>query len=124
MILKPIVKSRRPEKREKIAHSFMEARSNYQQLLGEANVMILPTIGLVAPKHGRFNRVSLLNPMVNGLFTSHTLGNYLDLPVVCVPAWKFCDSRTGLPPSVSLLCSPGGEDRLFATAKIVEAALN
>ncbi len=118
------MKSRRPEKREKIANSFIEARSRYQQLLGEDNVMIMPTLGLVAPKHKGFNRASLLDPRVNGLFTSHTLGNYLDLPVVCVPVWKFCDPKTGLPASVSLLCSPGGEGRLFATAKIVEAALN
>jgi len=124
MMLKPIMKSGRPEMQEKIAHSFKEARSKYQQLLGKDNVMIMPTIGLVAPKHGRFNRVSLLNPLVNGLFTSHTLGNYLNLPAICVPAWKFCDPKTGLSASVSLLCSPGEESRLFATAKIVEAALN
>jgi Asp-tRNA(Asn)/Glu-tRNA(Gln) amidotransferase A subunit family amidase len=86
--------------------------------------MILPTLGLVAPKHKGFNRASLLDPRVNGLFTSHTLGNYLDLSAICVPAWKFCDPITGLPSSVSLLCVPGREDRLFATAKIVEAALN
>lgn len=124
ILMKPIMKSRRAEKRELIANSFIEARSKYQQLLGEDNVMILPTLGLVAPKHKGFNRAALLNPGVNGLFTSHTLGNYLDLSVVSVPAWKFCDPKTGLPPSVSLLCAPGGEGRLFATARIVEAALN
>lgn len=124
ILMKPIMKSRQAEKREKIANSFIEARSKYQHLLGEDNVMIMPTLGLVAPKHKGFNRASLLNPLVNGLFTSHTLGNYLDLSVVCVPAWKFCDPKTGLPASVSLMCAPGGEARLFATAKIVEAALN
>lgn len=124
ILMKPIMKSRQPEKREKIANSFIEARIKYQQLLGDDNVMILPTLGLVAPKHGSFNRTSLLNPGVNGLFTSHTLGNYLDLSAICVPAWKFCDPISGLPPSVSLLCAPGREGRLFATAKIVEAALN
>jgi Asp-tRNA(Asn)/Glu-tRNA(Gln) amidotransferase A subunit family amidase len=124
ILMKPIMKSRQPEKRKKIANSFIEARSKYRQLLGEDRVMIMPTLGLVAPKHKGFNRASLLNPGVNGLFTSHTLGNYLDLSVVCVPAWKFCDPKTGLPPSISLLCAPGAEGRLFATAKIVEAALN
>jgi len=124
ILMKPIMKSGRPEKREKIANSFVEARSKYWQLLGEDNVMIMPTLGLVAPKHKGFNRASLLDPRVNGLFTSHTLGNYLDLSVICVPAWKFCDPKTGLPASVSLMCAPGGESRLFATAKIVETALN
>ena len=124
LLMKPIMKSRHPEKQERIANSFIEARHKYQQLLGEDSLLIMPTLGLVAPKHGRFNRVSLLDPRVNGLFTSHTLGNYLDLSAICVPAWKFRDPETGLPASVSLLCAPGAESRLFATAKIVEAVLS
>ncbi len=124
ILLKPIMKSGSTKKQEKIANSFREARSKYQQLLGTDNVMIMPTLGLVAPKHKGFNRASLLDPRVNGLFTSHTLGNYLDMPVISVPAWKFCDPETGLPASVSLMCALGSESRLFATAKIVEEALN
>ena len=122
--MNPIMRSKSPGKREKIANSFREARAKYQQVLGEDNVMIMPTLGLVAPRHKRFNRVSLLDPRVNGLFTSHTLANYLDLPAISVPAWKFCDPKTGLPASVSLICAPGAESRLFATAQVVESVLN
>lgn len=39
-----------------------------------------------------------------------------------VPAWKFRDPATGLPPSISLMCAPGSEDRLFAAARRVEGA--
>ncbi|MFK7858142.1 MAG: amidase [Granulosicoccus sp.] len=124
IMLEPFMKSRRPGKREKIAEQFLLAKNEYRELLGSDTVLLLPTLGLVAPKHKYFNRQSLMNPRVNGLFTSHTLGNYLDLPSIAIPAWKYCDARTGLPASVSLMCLPGSEDRLFATAKMVETALN
>ena len=124
IMLKPLMKSRKSGKREKIAEKFTQAKDEYRQLLGSDTVLLLPTLGLVAPKHKGFNRQSLLDPRVNGLFTSHTLGNYLDLPTITIPAWKFCDSKTGLPASVSLMSTPGSEERLFATARIVEAALN
>ena len=124
ILLKPIMKSGTAKKAEKIVQKYTEARKKYREIIGENGVLILPTLGLVAPKHGGFNRVTLLDPRVNGLLTSHTLGNYFDLPAISVPAWKFCDPKTGLPASVSLLCIPGSEAKLFATAKIVEKALN
>ena len=85
--------------------------------------MVLPTLGLLAPVHGQMNRLSL-KPGVNGWFTAHTLGNYLDLPALAIPAWKFTDPATGLPPSISVLCAPGAEAQLFAAATRIEAALN
>ncbi|MFK7996221.1 MAG: amidase [Granulosicoccus sp.] len=124
ILLKPVMKSRRSGKREKISEEFSQARNEYRKLLGPDTVLLLPTLGLVAPKHKGFNRRSLMDPRVNGLFTSHTLGNYLDLPTITVPAWEHCDAKTGLPASVSLMSTPGAEERLFATARIVEAALN
>ncbi len=124
IMLKGWKKSKSKATKEKIANTFMEARPKYHELLGENSVMIMPTLGLVAPKHGGLNRKALMNPTVNGLLTSHTLGNYLDLSALAVPAWKFRDPKTGLPASVSLLCAPGQESKLFATAKIVEAAIN
>ena len=124
LLLKPIMKSRSIEKSKEIENSFIEVRSRYRKLIGDDGVIVLPTLGLVAPKHNVFNRISLLDPRVNGLFTSHTLGNYLDLSAISVPAWKYCDPKTGLPASVLLMCIPGQEAKLFATAKVVEAALN
>ena len=84
---------------------------------------MLPTLGLLAPKHGQMNALSL-KPGINGLFTAHTMGNYLDLPAIAIPAWKFRDPETGLPPSISVLCAPGSEAQLFAAARRIETALN
>lgn len=124
MLLKPIMKSRSIKKSKEITDSFVEARSKYCKMIGDESVIILPALGLVAPKHKVFNRISLMDPRVNGLFTSNTLANYLDLSAICVPAWKYCDLKTGLPASVLLMCVPGQEGRLFATARVVEHALN
>lgn len=124
MLLKPIMKSRSIEKSKEIENVFLEARDKYRIKIGKDSVVILPTLGLVAPKHGVFNRISLLDPRVNGLFTSNTMGNYLDVSSISVPAWEYCDAKTGLPASVLLMCVPGQEDRLFATARVVESALN
>ena len=123
MLIAPLMKPRSAAKVNTIAARFAEARSRYQALLGSDGVMVLPTLGLLAPVHGQMNRLSL-KPGVNGWFTAHTLGNYLDLPAMAIPAWKFTDPATGLPPSISVMCAPGAEAQLFAAATRIEAALN
>ncbi|WP_170304200.1 amidase [Duganella radicis] len=123
MLIAPIMKTRSKAKIQAIAEGYASARERYQSLLGADGVMVLPTLGLLAPPHGKMNRQSL-KPGVNGLFTAHTMGNYLDLPAIAIPAWNFKDPATGLPPSISIMCAPGAEGKLFNAAKRVEAALN
>lgn len=123
MLIAPLMKPRRPSTVARIAAEYARARARYDAMLGADGVMVLPTLGLLAPHHGKMNRQSL-KPGVNGLFTAHTMGNYLDLPAIAVPAWKYRDPATGLVPSISLLCAPGAEARLFSAAQIAEAALN
>lgn len=123
LLMAPLLKPRRRSAVERIIHRFEAARARYLDMLGDDGIMVLPTMGLVAPRHGAMNRISL-RPGVNRLFTAHTFGNYLDLPAISLPAWNHCDPSTGLPASVMLLCAPGAEARLFAAAQIVEAALN
>lgn len=122
MLIAPIMKTRSQAKIADIAEGYASARSRYQSMLGADGVLVLPTLGLLAPPHGKMNRQSL-KPGVNGLFTAHTMGNYLDLPAIAIPAWKFKDPATGLPPSISIMCAPGAEAKLFAAARCVEAAL-
>jgi len=122
MLIAPVMKPRRPATVARIAAEYASARARYHALLGADGVLVLPTLGLLAPHHGKMNRQSL-KPGVNGLFTAHTLGNYLDLPAIAIPARKFRDAATGLVPSVSVLCAPGAEARLFAAAAAVEAVL-
>ncbi len=123
MLIAPLMKPRRQSTVTRIAADYASARARYHAMLGADGVVVLPTLGLLAPHHGKMNRQSL-KPGVNGLFTAHTMGNYLDLPAIAVPAWKYRDPATGLVPSISLLCAPGAEARLFAAAQIAEAALN
>jgi Asp-tRNA(Asn)/Glu-tRNA(Gln) amidotransferase A subunit family amidase len=123
MLIAPLMKPRRQATVARIAADYASARARYHALLGADGVLVLPTLGLLAPHHGKMNRQSL-KPGVNGLFTAHTLGNYLDLPAIAIPARKFRDAATGLVPSVSILCAPGAEARLFDAAAAVEAAVN
>lgn len=122
MLIAPLLKPRSAAKVAAIAQRFGAARAHYHAMLGADGVMVLPTLGLLAPPHGAMNRLSL-KPGVNGRFTAHTMGNYLDLPAIAIPAWKFRDPASGLPPSISVLCAPGAEAKLFSAAKRIEAAL-
>lgn len=95
------------------------ARASVRQLLGDDAVMLLPTLGTLAPPHGEMNRLSL-KAGVNGLFTPLTLCNYLNLPAVTVPAWRCRDAATGLVPGVMLVGSPGHEALLLDVAERLE----
>ena len=122
MLIAPIMKTRSKAKVAAIAEGYASARTRYHAMLGADGVMVLPTLGLLAPPHGKMNRQSL-KPGVNGLFTAHTMGNYLDLPSIAIPAWKFKDPVTGLPPSISVMCAPGAEGKLFAAASRIAEQL-
>ncbi len=99
---------------------FEEARTEVRRILGNDGILLLPTIGTLAPRHGEMNRLSL-KPGVNGLFTPLTLCNYLDLPAVTVPAWRCRDSLTGLAPGVMLVAAPGAESLLLQVAERLES---
>lgn len=107
----------------KLAATFEQARARYRALLGLDGILLLPPLGMLAPRHGEMNRKTL-RPGPNGLVTPITFCNYCDLPAISIPAWKYMDRATGLAPAVMLACAPGAEGRLFDTAAIVEAALN
>ncbi|GAB2880008.1 amidase [Pseudoduganella ginsengisoli] len=107
----------------KLAATFEQARARYRALLGNDGVLLLPPLGMLAPRHGAMNRKTL-RPGPNGLVTPITFCNYCDLPAISIPAWKYQDRATGLAPAVMLACAPGAEGRLFDAAAVVEAALN
>jgi len=97
-----------------------DARAEVRRILGKDGILLLPTVGTLAPRHGEMNRLSL-KPGVNGLFTPLTLCNYLDLPAVTVPAWRCRDPVTGLAPGVMLVSSPGAEALLLEVAERLES---
>lgn len=107
----------------RLAATFEQARARYRALLGSDGILLLPPLGMLAPRHGAMNRKTL-RPGPNGLVTPITFCNYCDLPAISIPAWKFQDRATGLAPAVMLACAPGAEGTLFDAAAVVEAALN
>ncbi len=105
------------------ARSLLEAaRASVRQRLGADGILLLPTIGVLAPAHGEMNRLSL-RPGVNGVMTPLTLCNYLDLPAVSVPAWRHRDPATGMVPGVMLACAPGAEGLLLDVALALESSI-
>lgn len=117
----PLIKQTQGERPvDEMVASFTTARAHYQEMLGSDGILLLPTIGVIAPKHGRMNRDSL-RPGVNNTVTSLTFCNYSDLPAISLPAWRDRDRDTGLPAAVMLACAPGAESNLLATAEALEA---
>ena len=107
---------------ERLIGRFREARQRIRAVLGNDGVLLLPTMGLLAPPHGEMNRRTL-KPGFNPLISPLALCNYADLPAIALPAWRHPDAASGLPPSVMLAAAPGNEAGLFAAAALVEQAI-
>lgn len=106
----------------RVVERFESARRKVYDLLGEDGVLLLPTLGTLAPRHGEMNKLSF-RPGVNKLLTPLTLCNYLNLPAITIPAWRMTDAATGLPPGVMLAARPGSEAMLLDVAEWMEAAI-
>jgi len=98
------------------------ARRKYRGMLGSDGVMLLPTLGLLAPPHGRMNLDSL-RPGVNGKMTPVTFANIMDMPSITLPSWADQDDATGLVPAIMLVCAPGAEGALLDAAAVLEAGI-
>ncbi len=107
----------------RIVRAYENARKRYHAMLGDDGILILPTLGLLPPRHGRMN-LAALRPGVNGLVTAHTFVNYINLSAITVPAWRSADPETGLVPGVQLACAPGAEARLLDAAAVLEAGIS
>jgi Asp-tRNA(Asn)/Glu-tRNA(Gln) amidotransferase A subunit family amidase len=123
MAVVPIMKPRRAERVTEIIRTYEQARVDLYQLLGDDGVLLLPTLGMLAPKHGQMNRASL-RPGVNGTVTAMTFCNYMNLPAITVPAWKDPDPETGLVPGIMLASAPGAEGVLLDAAAVLEAGVS
>ena len=118
-----VMRPRLPGTLGKIILRYEDARRRYHALLGADGILVLPTLGLLAPKHGAMNRISL-RPGVNGLFTAEAFANAMNLSSISVPAHRFADPETGLRPGVMLACAPDAEAGLLDAAVVVEEALS
>jgi Asp-tRNA(Asn)/Glu-tRNA(Gln) amidotransferase A subunit family amidase len=105
-----------------IIERYKAARRHYWSLLDDDGILLLPTLGMLAPRHGAMNR-GTLKPGVNGAMTPMTFCNYMDLPAITIPAWSSQDGETGLVPGVMLACAPGAEGSLLDVAAVLEATI-
>jgi len=121
-VLSPLMRPRRSGTLSRIIRRYEAAREKYYALLGQDGILILPTLGLLAPKHGAMNRVSL-RPGVNGLMTAETFANYINLSAITLPAHRHADPDTGLKPGIMLACAPGAEARLLDAAARLETVM-
>ena len=97
-------------------------RVKYQEFLGNNGVMILPTLGVLAMPHGKFNALCG-KPGIIPEITPITFCNVLDLPAITIPAWKFQKDSHSSPPAVMLICSPNSEYLLLKVAEMVESII-
>jgi Asp-tRNA(Asn)/Glu-tRNA(Gln) amidotransferase A subunit family amidase len=118
----PIMRPRRSGALARIIARYLAVREKYYALLRGDGILILPTLGLLAPKHGVMNRVSL-RPGVNGLLTADTFANYINLSAITLPAHQHADPATGLKPGIMLACAPGAEAKLLDAAAALEGGI-
>lgn len=122
-LMSPLMRPRRSGTLARIIRDYEDARERYHELLGEDGILILPTLGLFAPKHRKMNRASL-RPGVNGLFTGESFANYINLSAITLPAHHHADPATGLKPGIMLACAPGAEAKLLDAAAQLELMLS
>jgi Asp-tRNA(Asn)/Glu-tRNA(Gln) amidotransferase A subunit family amidase len=122
MRLMPMVKPRGEARTTELIERYLDARERFAALIGPNRLLLLPTIGLLAPPHGEMDR-QVFRPGLNEMMTPVVMCNFLDLAAIALPAWSDRDPRSGLPPSVLLACVPGSEPALFAAATALERVL-
>lgn len=97
-------------------------RMKYREILGNNGIIILPTLGVLAMPHGKFNALCGKPDIIQEI-TPITFCNALDLPAITIPAWKFQKDRNSSPPAVMLISSPNSEELLLNVAEVVESII-
>jgi len=109
-------------KMQKTIDEVIMLREKYYELLGKNGVLILPTLGILAPKHKKF--IPQYNkPGVIEIITPVSFCNILNLSCVTIPAWKFQKNKDTDPPGIQLVCAPGNEELLLNIAEQLEKDL-
>jgi Asp-tRNA(Asn)/Glu-tRNA(Gln) amidotransferase A subunit family amidase len=110
-------------KLQKTIDAVQQLRNKYNSLLGENGILILPTVGVLAPEHKKF--VPQYNkPGVIRIITPISLCNILNLSCITVPAKKYRADKTKNPPAVQLVSKSGSEELLLSVAEKLEQHFN
>ena len=94
-------------------------REKYHSMLGENGVLILPTVGILAPRHRKF--IAQYNkPGVIEIITPVSFCNILNLSCITLPAWNYQKEKNVNPPAIQLVAAPGNEELLLNVAEQLE----
>ena len=106
----------------KIIENVKTLQTKYHSLLGQNGILILPTIGLLAPPHKKFYP-QYNKPGVVKTITPVSFCNVLNLSCITIPAWKFQKNKNTNPPAIQLIAAADNEELLLNTAEFLETAL-
>jgi Asp-tRNA(Asn)/Glu-tRNA(Gln) amidotransferase A subunit family amidase len=104
------------KKLNKTIQSVKELRIKYQFLLGKNGILILPTLGILAPPSGKFYP-QYNKPGIIDIITPVSFCNILNLSCITMPNWKFQRDKNSTPPSIQLIAADGSEELLLNVAE-------
>ena len=109
-------------KLNKIIDEVKTLRTKYYSLLGKNGILILPTVGLLAPAHKKFFP-QYNKPGVIKIITPVSFCNVLNLSCITIPALKFRKDKNTNPPALQLIAAAGNEELLLNLAENLETVL-
>jgi Asp-tRNA(Asn)/Glu-tRNA(Gln) amidotransferase A subunit family amidase len=104
------------KKLSKTIQRVKELRVKYQSLLGKNGILILPTMGVLAPHSGKFYP-QYNKPGIIDIITPVSFCNVLNLSCITIPNWKFQRDKNSTPPSIQLIAADGSEELLLNVAE-------
>jgi len=109
-------------KLQKVISKTQAAREKYRSILKNNGVLILPTVGILAPKHKKFtpqyNKMGVVE-----IITPVSFCNIYNLSCITLPAWKYQADKAKNPPGIQLAVAQGNEDLLLKVAELLESHL-
>lgn len=97
-------------------------RIKYYDALGSDGILILPTAGILAPKHKEFIP-QYSKPGIIKILTPISFCNVLNLSAITIPAKKYQKSNDIHPPGILLIARDGNEENLLNAAEWLEGLL-
>lgn len=97
-------------------------KREYEQRLDHNTVMILPTIGISAPKHGELLRM-VNNPILSRILNPTVFCNIFDFSAIAIPDFIHKNQISQLPASVMVCGLPSATRAIYTVAKIIEKQL-
>lgn len=110
-------------KMNKVINEVEQLREKYKKILGPNGILILPTLGILAPKHKKFIP-QYSKPGVIEIITPISFCNILNLSCITIPAKKYQRDQNINPPAIQLICPAGSEELLLNVAEVLEEEMN